>query len=99
MSTPAGSIPRKRCSPSSRRNISPWQRSSVPRHDGDHRFRARADLTEIGDHIALGNPMRAFTFIDELEARCATLDPHPQRFPIVGRFGGRPVHKLSHAAI
>ncbi|MEN2785753.1 type II toxin-antitoxin system RelE/ParE family toxin [Sphingomonas qilianensis] len=60
-------------------------------------FGARAGLTEIGDHIALGNPMRAFTFVDELEARCGSLDRHPQRFPIVGRFDGRPVHKLSHA--
>jgi toxin ParE1/3/4 len=59
--------------------------------------RARADLAEIGDHIALDNPMRAFTFVDELEARCGALDPHPQRFPLAGRFDGRPVHKLSHA--
>ena len=60
-------------------------------------FGARADLTEIGDRIALDNPMRAFTFVDELEARCETLDPHPERFPVVGQFGSRPVHKLGHA--
>lgn len=58
--------------------------------------RARRDLTEIGDHIALDNPLRAATFVDELEDRCWSLDQYPERFPVVGKLGNRQVRKLTH---
>jgi plasmid stabilization system protein ParE len=35
---------------------------------------ATADLKEIADWIAAGNPRRAFSFVDELKNRCARLD-------------------------
>jgi len=38
---------------------------------------AEADLLEIADYIARGDPARAARFIDELEARCAELLPFP----------------------
>jgi toxin ParE1/3/4 len=34
---------------------------------------AKADLLHIGESIAKDNPVRAFTFVDELEGRCARL--------------------------
>lgn len=58
--------------------------------------KAERDLAEIGDHIALDNPLRAATFIDELQERCLTLDRHPQRFPVVGRRGRYQVRKMTY---
>jgi toxin ParE1/3/4 len=43
---------------------------------------AEADLEEIGDFIAQGNPVRALSFVAELRAVCADLD----RFPEAHRF-------------
>ena len=34
---------------------------------------ARADLIAIGDYIAQDNPLRALSFVDELEIRCTAL--------------------------
>lgn len=42
---------------------------------------ARADLIEIGDFIALDNPGRAVTFIDEIEARLIQIAERPESFP------------------
>jgi toxin ParE1/3/4 len=41
---------------------------------------AEADLLDIAAYIARDNPMRALSFIDELESRCADL----LRFPEAG---------------
>lgn len=38
---------------------------------------AEADLEEIGDFIALGNPRRAVTFIGEMWAKCQRLGQTP----------------------
>lgn len=57
---------------------------------------ARRDLIEIGYHIALDNPLRAASFIDELEDRCSKLDQHPKRFPVVSALGRQSVHKLTY---
>ena len=38
---------------------------------------AEADLEEIGDFVALGNPRRAVTFIGEVRAKCQRLGQAP----------------------
>jgi toxin ParE1/3/4 len=38
---------------------------------------AEADLEEIGDYIARENPVRAVSFIDEIEATCQKLAEQP----------------------
>lgn len=38
---------------------------------------AAADLEEIGDFIAQDNPLRAISFLQELQARCARLARNP----------------------
>jgi toxin ParE1/3/4 len=45
---------------------------------------ARRDLADIADYIAVDNPRRAVTFIEELEERCIALGKAPEaprRFP------------------
>jgi toxin ParE1/3/4 len=49
--------------------------------------RASLDLEEIGDYIALGNPQRAATFIDELLSRCARAGERPTSYPRREDFG------------
>jgi toxin ParE1/3/4 len=39
---------------------------------------AEADLEEIGDYIALDNPLRAMSFIAELRSHCAQLLLFPE---------------------
>ena len=48
---------------------------------------AKRDLAGIADYIAVDNPRRAFSFIEELEERCIALGkaPHaPRRYPQLG---------------
>lgn len=48
---------------------------------------AKRDLADIADYIAVDNPRRAVTFIEELEQRCIALAkaPHtPRHFPQLG---------------
>lgn len=58
---------------------------------------AKADVAEIGDWIAVDNPARAETFVDELIERSQPLVLHSQRFPSVAQVGGRAIRKLTHA--
>ena len=46
---------------------------------------AKADLAKIGDWIAQHNPIRAVTFVDELEQRCVQLTTMPRAYPLVPR--------------
>jgi plasmid stabilization system protein ParE len=46
---------------------------------------AEADLQEIGDWIALDNPVRAASFVRELREACLTLADMPRAFPVVRR--------------
>jgi toxin ParE1/3/4 len=48
---------------------------------------AEADLAAIGDWIAIDNPVRAITFVEEIIAACGTLDLMPDRFAEVDRLG------------
>jgi toxin ParE1/3/4 len=38
---------------------------------------AEADLFDIADYIARDDPLRARSFVDELEARCTSLTDYP----------------------
>lgn len=42
--------------------------------------KARQDLTRIGDYIAMDNPRRARSFVQELRSSCAGLVDRPLRF-------------------
>ena len=59
---------------------------------------ALADLREIGDWIALDNPMRAFELVEELEADCAGLSENPLRFQLVARFESSGVRRRVHGS-
>ena len=43
--------------------------------------RAASDLEEIADYIARDNPVRAATFIAELEAKCRAVAATPELYP------------------
>ena len=38
---------------------------------------SRSDLEQIGDYIAIGNPARAASFVDEVEEACARIGVAP----------------------
>lgn len=44
---------------------------------------AEDDLRQIGDHIALDNPERAFSFMRELREKARELGQWPKRFPLI----------------
>jgi toxin ParE1/3/4 len=44
--------------------------------------RAVTDLDEIGEYIARDNPLRAITFVDELESACRRIAENPQAYPL-----------------
>lgn len=46
---------------------------------------ALADLISIGEHIRIGNPQRADSFLAELRLCCAELGEMPLAFPLVQR--------------
>jgi toxin ParE1/3/4 len=43
--------------------------------------RAAADLEEIADYIARDNPLRAASFVAELEAKCRAVAAAPDLYP------------------
>jgi toxin ParE1/3/4 len=43
--------------------------------------RAAADLEEIAHHVARDNPVRAVTFVAELEAKCRAVAATPELYP------------------
>ena len=56
--------------------------------------RAAHDLEDIGDYIALGNPQRAVSYVQELRARCQKITGMPGAPLIVDRIGDLPVRKV-----
>jgi toxin ParE1/3/4 len=56
---------------------------------------AEADLERIGDYIAQDNPRRAFTYVQELRARCERLASLPERFPLIPRYEGSGMRRMS----
>ena len=57
---------------------------------------AKVDLLQIGEWIAERNPMRAATFVDELEDRCAKLAGMPHAYPLVPRHGNSGIRRVVH---
>ncbi|WP_292231228.1 type II toxin-antitoxin system RelE/ParE family toxin [Mesorhizobium sp.] len=57
---------------------------------------AEMDLEAIGDHIALDNPLRAATFIQELRSDCLRLRTSPERHPVVERYRSLGVRRHIH---
>jgi toxin ParE1/3/4 len=43
---------------------------------------AASDLEEIADYIARDNPVRAASFVAELEAKCRAVAAAPDRYPV-----------------
>jgi toxin ParE1/3/4 len=57
---------------------------------------AEADLQSIGDHIAQDNPLRAFSFVEELLDRCYGLAEMPTAFPLVPRYEALGIRRRIH---
>ncbi len=55
------------------------------------------DLASIAEWIARDNPVRADSFVDEIEDRCRSLASFSERFPVAGIVGDRSIRKLTHA--
>jgi toxin ParE1/3/4 len=57
---------------------------------------AKADLLQIGEWIAEDNPARAFTFVNEIEDRCARLTGMPRAYALVPRHENSGVRRVPH---
>lgn len=57
---------------------------------------AEADLERIGDYIALDNPSRAITFVQEIAERCEELTTMPRAFSLVPRYESTGVRRRPH---
>lgn len=57
---------------------------------------AQVDLRQVGDYIAKANPLRALSFIDELEQKCLSLATAPNAFPLVPRYEGHGIRRRVH---
>jgi toxin ParE1/3/4 len=57
---------------------------------------AEANLEAIADYIALENPSRAASFVQELVTRCETLADMPRAFPLVPRYEHTGVRRIPH---
>lgn len=55
-----------------------------------------SDLEAIGDHIALDNPERAITFVQELRDKCLGLSALPRAFPLVPQYEALGIRKRTH---
>jgi toxin ParE1/3/4 len=57
---------------------------------------ARADLVRIGDHIARDSPVRALSFVEELEGRCRAFLDRPLAYPLVPRHESTGIRRAVH---
>ena len=57
---------------------------------------AEQDLECIADYIALDNPPRAVSFLQELRGKCLALADMPERFPLVPRYEESGVRRRGH---
>jgi toxin ParE1/3/4 len=57
---------------------------------------AIADLIEIGRYIKKDNPLRAETFVEELEQKCRELGTMPHAFPLVPHRKNRNIRRRVH---
>ncbi|KEC74154.1 UNVERIFIED_ORG: plasmid stabilization system protein ParE [Rhizobium esperanzae] len=58
--------------------------------------RAEADLERIADYIAMDNPQRAVSFVDELVDRCERLADAPNGFSLVPRYEHTGIRRRPH---
>ncbi|MFD2058049.1 type II toxin-antitoxin system RelE/ParE family toxin [Mesorhizobium calcicola] len=58
--------------------------------------RAEADLAAIGDYIALHNPFRVVTFIQDLRRDCMELRTVPERYPLFERHRSSGIRRRVH---
>jgi toxin ParE1/3/4 len=91
---PAVFVLPKRYSPICELNIDVWP--NIRRHETRFADEAAADLERIGDWIAGSNPIRAVTFVDELDERCRHLTDMPQAYPSVPRHEGSGLRRVPH---
>jgi len=54
---------------------------------------AEIDLEEIGDYIAQDNPVRAESYVAEIQAYCRNLALPPDFRRVMGEFHGRPLRR------
>jgi toxin ParE1/3/4 len=57
---------------------------------------AEQDIERIADYIALDNPPRAVSFLQELRSKCLALADMPERFPLVPRYEASGVRRRGH---
>lgn len=57
---------------------------------------AKRDLEEIGDHIALDDPVAALRIVRTLRDNCLTLADFPNRFPVVERYEAVQLRRRLH---
>jgi toxin ParE1/3/4 len=57
---------------------------------------AEADLERIGDHIALNNPVRGLSVVQELRQSCERLGDMPEGIPLVPRYAASGVRRRVH---
>jgi toxin ParE1/3/4 len=60
--------------------------------------RARQDLQDIGDYIALDNPFRARSFVVELRDASLGLGDRPLRFPLLESFEDQGYRRRVHGS-
>jgi toxin ParE1/3/4 len=59
---------------------------------------AEADIEAILDHIALDNPLRAMTFVQEPRKACMELRAMPERCPLVPRHRSSGIRRRVHGS-
>lgn len=57
---------------------------------------AKADLEEIGDYIAKRSPLRALSFIIELETKAMEIGEMPLAFPLVPHYEHHDIRRRVH---
>lgn len=57
---------------------------------------AEQDLERIADYIAMDNPPRAVSFLEELREKCLALADMPERFPLVPRYEASGIRRRGH---
>lgn len=58
--------------------------------------KARADPANIGDTIALDNPPRALSFINELQEKCTVLTEMPFLYPLLSGYETCNIRRIVH---
>jgi toxin ParE1/3/4 len=57
---------------------------------------AETNLEEIGDFIALENPERAASFVEDLRQHALNIGDFPEAYPIVSRHRAKAVRRCVH---